>query len=61
MDGIKIVYITDNEDWSDERFEEEQENDKVFIITPEMINDLLKRHLSLEEGEFIAEFYPRSF
>jgi hypothetical protein len=61
MDGIKIVYITDHEDWDDERFENEQENDKVFVITPDMIQDLLSKHLSLEEGEFIAEFYPRSF
>jgi hypothetical protein len=46
---ITVKYIVDNNSWSDEQFEDQPE--RTFIITP----DMLERMLNLEEDEFLAE------
>ncbi len=58
---IKINYTLDNENWSDEEFNNQQETDKVFVITREMIEELIYQNVKLEEDTHIADFYVENY
>ena len=53
MKGIIIEYTIDNEAWSDEDYELEQNIVKEFIITGEMIKDLIQNYIKLEPGDYV--------
>jgi len=54
---IKINYIIDNDSWSDEEFNNQQDTDRIFVITREMIEELIYQNVEFEEGTDIADFY----
>ena len=54
---IKIEYILDNNDWSDEQFEDAGDTRNEFTITDEMIKLLIRENVKLKQGDFIAEIY----
>lgn len=53
MKGIKVDFILDNDSWTEEEFEENQEIDREFIITEEMIINLITQNAKFELGDFI--------
>lgn len=53
MKTIEIKYIVDNKDWTDGQFEDEPE--RTFHITSEMLTDLIFSNNRLNKGEFISE------
>lgn len=56
MKGIKIEYIVDNESWTEEEFEANQDIDREFFITEDMIIDLIKQNSNLGLGDFIHSY-----
>jgi len=54
---ITVDYIIDNENWSDEEFDEQQETDRSFIITKEMIIELIQQNVKLNKGDEITEVW----
>lgn len=50
---IKVEYYIDNDDLSDEEFENQEP--KEFIITKDMIIDLLYDHVKMNKGDTIHE------
>jgi hypothetical protein len=58
---VKVDYIIDNETWSDEEFDKQQEVDRSFIITEEMIIQLIKQNVKLGNGDDIAEVYVTKY
>lgn len=52
---IKVEYILDNNNWSDDEFEKAQDTDNHFYITMDMISDLIHQNVSLNEGDFVSE------
>ena len=58
---ITVHYIIDNESWSDEEFNNDQDTDREFIITREMIQELLEQKVELNDGDEIADFYTTNY
>lgn len=52
---IKVRYYLDNDTWSDEEFEDAGDIENVFVITKDMINDLIREKVKLSKGDFISE------
>jgi hypothetical protein len=49
MQGIKVRYSTDRESWTDNEFEDQE--DKEFLITWDMISELLRQNANFEDDE----------
>lgn len=54
---IKITYILDNDNWSDIEFEEAQEKTNVFVITEDMLKDLILQNVKLDIGNYPDQIY----
>jgi hypothetical protein len=53
MKGIKVEYIIDNDNWTEEEYEQNQDIDREFIITWEMIENLILQNSNLEPGDYL--------
>lgn len=53
MKNVKITYILDNPNWTDAEYEDAQEKDREFILTEDMIIDLIRQSVKLENGCYI--------
>ena len=53
MKNLKLNYILDNPNWTDAEYEDAQDIDRVFILTEEMIIDLIHQSVKLENGCYI--------
>lgn len=51
--AIKIVYRFDSDDMSDDEYENQEE--KTFIVTKQMLHDLMYEHVVCEPGETIDD------
>jgi hypothetical protein len=60
-DKITIDYVLDNDNWSDEDFNKAQDIDRQFIITKDMIEDLIYQNCNLEKGDYISSIFIKSF
>jgi hypothetical protein len=60
-DKITIDYVLDNDNWSDEDFNKAQDVDRQFIITKDMIEDLICQNCNLEKGDYISSIFIKSF
>jgi hypothetical protein len=60
-DKITIDYVLDNDNWSDEDFNKAQDIDRQFIITKDMIKDLIYQNCNLEKGDYISSIFIKSF
>jgi hypothetical protein len=58
---IKVHYIIDNDEWTDEQFNNEQDTDRTFVITREMIQELLEQKVELEKGVEINDFHITTY
>lgn len=52
---IKVEYLLDNEDWSDEEFEQAQDVKNEFIITESMIENLIREYGNVKKNFDIVE------
>jgi hypothetical protein len=50
---LKVEYILDGDEMSDEEYENQKE--KEFFITEDMIIDLMKESITLKRGQYICE------
>jgi hypothetical protein len=50
--SLKIIYILDNDEMSDEQFEDQP--DRTFVLTEEMIIDVKEKYVKLEKGDSIT-------
>ena len=53
MKNLKLTYILDNPDWTEAEYEDAQDIDRVFILTEDMIIDLIRQSVKLEDGCYI--------
>ena len=53
MKNLKLNYILDNPNWTDAEYEDAQDIDRVFILTEDMIIDLIRQSVKLEDGCYI--------
>ncbi len=53
MKNLKLNYILDNPNWTDAEYEDAQDIDRVFILTEDMIINLIRQSVKLEEGCYI--------
>ena len=60
-DKITIDYVLDNDNWSDEDFNKAQDIDRQFIITKDMIEDLIYQNCNLEKGDYISSIFIKRF
>jgi hypothetical protein len=60
-DKITIDYVLDNDNWSAEDFDKAQDVDRQFVITKDMIEDLIYQNCKLEEGDYISSIFIKSF
>lgn len=60
-DKITIDYVLDNDSWSDEDFNKAQDVDRQFIITKDMLEDLIYQNCNLEKGDYISSIFIKSF
>lgn len=54
---IKIKYILDNENWTDEQYDTAQDVNNEFEITEDMIIDLIYQNSNLDKGDYIDAVY----
>ena len=50
--SLKIIYIFDNDEMSDEQFENQP--DRTFVLTEEMIIDVMEKYVDLKKGDSIT-------
>ena len=60
-DKITVEFVLDNDSWSDEEFNKAQDKDNIFIITKDMIEDLIYQNCNLEKGDYIQSIFIKSF
>ena len=53
MKNLKLTYILDNPNWTEAEYEDAQDIDRVFILTEDMIIDLIRQSVKLEDGCYI--------
>ena len=53
MKNLKLTYILDNPNWIEAEYEDAQDIDRVFILTEDMIIDLIRQSVKLEDGCYI--------
>jgi len=53
MKPIKINYILDNPNWTDAEYEDAQDIDREFILTEDMIIDLIHQSVKLDGETYI--------
>jgi hypothetical protein len=58
---VKIQYVLDNDNWTEKQFNKAQDCDNTFVITEEMIIDLINQNCNLEDGDFVCSINVRSF
>lgn len=49
--SLQIIYILDNDDMTDEQFEDQP--DRTFVLTEEMIIDVMEKYVQLKKGDTI--------
>lgn len=56
MSKLRIIveYVVDNDDWTEQEFEDNQDIERTFHITEEMLIDLIQQNVELEEGNFVS-------
>ena len=50
--SLKIIYILDNDEMSDEQFKDQP--DRTFVLTEEMIIEVMKKYVDLKKGDSIT-------
>lgn len=51
---ITVEYVVDNDNWTEQEFEDNQDIERTFHITEEMLIDLIQQNVELEEGNFVS-------
>ena len=56
MSKLRIIveYVVDNDNWTEQEFEDNQDIERTFHITEEMLIDLVQQNVELEEGNFVS-------
>jgi hypothetical protein len=56
MSKLRIIveYVVDNDNWTEQEFEDNQDIERTFHITEEMLMDLIQQNVELEEGNFVS-------
>lgn len=56
MSKLRIIveYVVDNDNWTEQEFEDNQDIERTFHITEEMLIDLIQQNVELEEGNFVS-------
>lgn len=56
MSKLRIIveYVVDNDNWTEQEFENNQDIERTFHITEEMLIDLIQQNVELEEGNFVS-------
>lgn len=56
MSKLRIIveYVIDNDSWTEQEFEDNQDIERTFHITEQMLIDLIHQNVELGEGNFVS-------
>jgi hypothetical protein len=50
---ITLDYCLNNEDWTEQEFEDNQDIERIFHITEQMLIDLIHQSIELSPGDYV--------
>lgn len=55
MSRVRIIldYCLDNDDWTEQEFEDNQDIERSFYITEQMLIDLIHQNIELSPGDYV--------
>lgn len=55
MSRVRIIleYCLDNDDWTEKEFEDNQDIERTFHITEQMLIDLVHQSIELSPGDYV--------